>query len=86
MLQVNSWPNTILHLDGDAFFCSVFQAVNPRLKGKPVVTGSERGLATAVSYEARKYGIKRGMLTWQIKKTCPQCIILDSDSESRIMH
>lgn len=81
MLQLHSWPNTILHLDGDAFFCSVFQAVNPKLKGKPVVTGSERGLATAVSYEARKYGIKRGMLTWQIRKICPQCIILDSDYE-----
>ncbi len=81
MLQVYSWPNVILHLDGDAFFASVFQAVNPRLKGKPVVTGSERGLATAVSYEARKLGIKRGMLTWQIKKICPQCIILDSDYE-----
>ncbi len=81
MLQVHSWPTVILHLDGDAFFASVFQAVNPKLKGKPVVTGSERGLATAVSYEARKYGIRRGMLTWQIKKICPFCIILDSDYE-----
>ena len=81
MLQVYSWPNVILHLDGDAFFSSVFQAVNPNLKGKPVVTGSERGLATAVSYEARRYGIKRGMLTWQIKKICPQCVILESDYE-----
>jgi DNA polymerase-4/DNA polymerase V len=81
MLQIRSWPTVILHLDGDAFFASVFQAVNPHLKGKPVVTGSERGLATAVSYEARKFGIKRGMLTWQIKKICPQCAILDSDYE-----
>ncbi|MBI4225753.1 DNA polymerase IV [Candidatus Roizmanbacteria bacterium] len=81
MFQLHSWSNVILHLDGDAFFSSVFQAVNPNLKGKPVVTGSERGLATAVSYEARKYGIKRGMLTWQIKKICPQCIILESDYE-----
>jgi len=81
MLQVYSWPNVILHLDGDAFFSSVFQAVNPNLKGKPVITGSERGLATAVSYEARKYGIKRGMLTWQVKKICPECIILESDYE-----
>lgn len=79
MFQVRSWPNVILHLDGDAFFASVFQATNPRLKGRPVVTGSERGLATAVSYEARKYGIRRGMLTWQIKKICPSCIILHSD-------
>ncbi len=81
MFQVYSWPNAILHLDGDAFFCSVFQAVNPALKGKPVVTGSERGLATAVSYEARKFGIKRGMLMWQIKKIYPRCIILKSDYE-----
>lgn len=81
MFQVRSWPNVILHLDGDAFFASVFQATNPQLRGKPVVTGSERGLATAVSYEARKYGVKRGMLTWQIRKICPQCVILDSDYE-----
>ncbi len=81
MFQVRSWPNVILHLDGDAFFASVFQATNPRLKGQPVVTGSERGLATAVSYEARKYGIHRGMLTWQIRKICPQCTIIPSDYE-----
>lgn len=81
MFQVHNWPTVILHLDGDAFFSSVFQAVNPALKGKPVVTGSERGLATAVSYEARKLGISRGMLTWQIKKICPSCIILPSDYE-----
>lgn len=81
MLQIYSWPNAILHLDGDAFFCSVVQAVNPTLKGKPVVTGSERGLATAVSYEAKKLGVKRGMLTWQIKKICPQCVVLPSDYE-----
>lgn len=81
MLQVYDWPNVILHLDGDAFFASVLQAVNPKLKGKPVVTGSERGLATAVSYEAKKFGITRGMLTWQIKKICPQCLVLPSDYE-----
>lgn len=81
MLQLRHWPNVILHLDGDAFFASVFQAIDPTLKDKPVVTGSERGLATAVSYEARKYGVKRGMLTWQIKKICSHCIILDSDYE-----
>ncbi len=81
MFQVRHWPNVILHLDGDAFFASVFQATNPKLKGKPVITGSERGLATAVSYEARKFGVRRGMLTWQIKRICPQCVILPSDYE-----
>lgn len=79
--QIRSWPNVILHCDGDAFFASVIQAVNPRLKGKPVVTGQERGIATAVSYEARKMGIKRGMRIYEIKKTFPSCIITDSDYE-----
>ncbi|MBI3366289.1 DNA polymerase IV [Candidatus Roizmanbacteria bacterium] len=81
MLQIRSWPNVILHLDGDAFFASVIQAVNPQLKGKPVVTGRERGIATAISYEARKYGITRAMRISEIKKICPECIIVDSDYE-----
>lgn len=71
----------ILHLDGDSFFASVAQAVNPRLKGKPVVTGQERGIATAVSYEARKLGIKRGMRIAEIKKQFPTCNIVNSDYE-----
>lgn len=74
-----SWPEAILHLDGDAFFASVTQAVNPHLKGKPVVTGWERGIATAVSYEARKLGVTRGMQCWKIKKEFPQVIIATSD-------
>jgi DNA polymerase-4/DNA polymerase V len=81
MFQVRSWPNVILHLDGDAFFVSVLQSMNPSLKGKPVVAGSERGIATAMSYEAKKYGIKRAMRISEVKKLCPDCIILDSDYE-----
>lgn len=73
-------PN-ILHLDGDAFFVSVVQAINPALKGKPVVTGAERGIATAVSYEAKKYGVKRGMPIFEIKKRFPFCIVVNSDYE-----
>jgi DNA polymerase-4/DNA polymerase V len=81
MFQVQSWPNVILHLDGDAFFASVMQAVYPYLKNKPVVTGRERGIATAVSYQARELGIKRGMRIWEIKKKFPGCVIVDSDYE-----
>lgn len=81
MFQIRSWPNVILHLDGDAFFASVMQAVNPSLKGKPVITGRERGIATAISYEARKFGIPRAMRIAEIKKKFPQCIIVDSDYE-----
>ncbi len=71
----------ILHVDGDAFFASCAQALNPKLKGKPVVIGAERGLATAVSYEAKKYGIKRGMLGRKIKELCPKCNFVNSDYE-----
>lgn len=79
MFQIHQWPNVIVHFDGDAFFVSVIQAINPTLKNKPVVTGRERGIATAMSYEAKRYGIKRGMRLFEIKKLCPQCVIVDSD-------
>ncbi len=77
--MIISWPEAILHLDGDAFFASVTQAVNPELKGKPVVTGYERGIATAVSYEARALGVTRGMQCWKIKKEFPTVVITHSD-------
>lgn len=77
--MIISWPEVILCLDGDAFFASVTQAVHPELKGKPVVTGYERGIATAVSYEARKLGIVRGMRCWEIKKLFPDITIAHSD-------
>jgi DNA polymerase-4/DNA polymerase V len=82
MFQIRPWPETILHIDGDAFFASVAQAINPRLKGKPVITGHERGIATAISYEAKRYGVRRGMPGWEIKKICPQCIFVRSDYET----
>ena len=81
MLQASSWPTAILHLDANAFFASVMQAVQPKLKGQPVVVGAERGIATAISYEAKAYGIKRGMLMAQIKKRCPKIVILPGDYE-----
>lgn len=82
MFQLHSWPNVILHLDGDSFFASVAQAINPELKGKPVVTGQERGIAIAVSYEAKKLGIKRGMRIREIKNNFPTCYIVKGDYES----
>ena len=81
MFQVHSWPNVILHLDGDAFFASVIQATRPYLRDKPVVTGRERGIATAVSYQAKKLGITRGMRVWEIKKRFPACVVVNSDYE-----
>lgn len=72
MFQLYDWPRAILHLDGDAFFASVMQAVNPRLKGKPVIIGAERGIATALSYDAKAFGIRRGMLIAEAKKCAPK--------------
>ncbi len=77
--MIISWPEVVLCLDGDAFFASVTQAVHPELKGKPVVTGYERGIATAVSYEARKLGVVRGMRCWEIAKKFPTVVIANSD-------
>lgn len=74
-----SWPEAILHLDGDAFFASVTQAVHPEYKGKPLVTGKERGIATAVSHEARKFGITRAMQISEMRKLCPHLIVAISD-------
>jgi nucleotidyltransferase/DNA polymerase involved in DNA repair len=58
------------------------QAVNPKLKGKPVVTGKERGIAAAVSYEAKARGVKRGMTIREIQALCPDAIHLPSDYET----
>ena len=80
--QVRSWPTVVLHIDGDAFFVSVLQAINPSLKGKAIVAGSERGIATAVSYEAKKYGVKRAMRISEVRKLCPHCIVMNSDYET----
>lgn len=69
----------IIHIDGDGFFASVEIALNPKLKGKPVVTGQERGIATAMSPEAKALGIHRGMPVYQIKKLYPQAIVVASN-------
>ncbi len=70
-----------MHLDGDAFFVSVEVAKDPRLRGRPVVSGYERGIASAMSYEAKKLGITRGMPVFQIRRQFPQVIIVSSDYE-----
>lgn len=82
MFPIHSWSSVILHMDGDAFFAAVMQSIYPSLRGKPVIIGRERGLATAFSYEAKNRGVKRGMLTHEIKKICPDAVFVDSDFEA----
>jgi len=81
-LTIHSWPRAILHLDADAFFASCEQAVHPELRGKPVITGKERGIVAAASYEAKARGVKRGMSLYEVKKVCPDIVILPSDYET----
>jgi nucleotidyltransferase/DNA polymerase involved in DNA repair len=68
--------NAIIHIDGDAFFASCEVAQNEALRGKPVVTGQEKGMAIAVSYEAKARGVSRGMLLSDIRKLVPDVIVL----------
>jgi len=75
-------PQSILHIDGDAFFVGVEVAKNPKLKGLPVVTGEERGIVSALSYEAKALGVTRGMPLFKLKKEFPSVIILPGDYKS----
>jgi len=72
----------IFHIDGDAFFVGVEIAKNPKLKGLPVVTGEERGIVSALSYEAKALGVVRGMPIFRLKKSFPNVIILPGDYQS----
>ncbi len=71
----------ILHVDGDNFFVACEKARFPQLKGKPVIVGEERGIASAMSYEAKKLGVHRGMPVFEIRKQFPQVVILPAHFE-----
>jgi len=73
---------SIVHLDADAFFASVEQAADSRLRGKPIAVGGERrGIIASASYEARKFGIYTPMPTARAHKLCPKLIVLPGDYE-----
>ncbi|HYF29064.1 MAG TPA: DNA polymerase IV [Candidatus Paceibacterota bacterium] len=73
------YPRAIVHVDGDGFFAACEVARDPTLRGKPVVTGKERGIVSAATYEAKRRGITRGVPLKDVKRICPEAIIISSD-------
>ena len=82
---INDTSRKIIHVDMDAFFASIEERDNPKLKGKPVViarnpleTGG-RGVVSTANYEARKYGIHSAMSAKEAYDLCPQAIFISGN-------
>ncbi|MFH1715359.1 MAG: DNA polymerase IV [Elusimicrobiota bacterium] len=82
----------IMHVDMDAYFASIEQAVNPMLKGRPLIVCGDAGpqknyartIVVTSSYEAREYGIKTGMTVPEAKRLCPNVLIAVGNHEKYI--
>ncbi len=81
-------PQTIIHMDLDAFFVSVECLLNSKLKGLPLIVGgsSHRGVVASCSYEARKFGVHSAMPIRMALQLCPDAKIISGDMEAYSKH
>src|SRR5260370_5933007 len=93
MPRPDNWPRTILHVDIDAFYTSVHQRDDPKLRGVPVAVAgrSRRAVVMGASYEARAFGVRSAMPLHEALQLCPQLIVINPDGAryreaSRLIH
>jgi DNA polymerase-4 len=80
-LKKQDFSPRILHLDMDSYFASVAQQANPKLAHQPVgiIKALGRACVIAASREAKQFGVKTGMTTWEAKQLCPRIIFVAAD-------
>src|SRR5216117_563884 len=76
-MPFTSDARSILHLDADAFFASIEQRDDPRLRGKPVAVGT--GVVASCSYEARRWGVSTGMRLAEARRLCRRLVVIPGE-------